>query len=156
MANNLGRISGQLLKDNLTRNGHDLQFDTDLLFLNVNSRYIGINTDSSGKRLQVNGNTLTTNLIVDDTFTSTPNITVSDNQITSNVGLNISASGRVYADRIKTDQLEINNNTIYSLANDDNIMIEPAGSGTLEVYNNLNITGKLYTPYDIRPQHNKY
>jgi hypothetical protein len=149
MANNLGRISGQLLKDNLTRNGHDLQFDTDLLFLNVNSRYIGINTDSSGKRLQVNGNTLTTNLIVDDTFTSTPNITVSNNQIVSNVSLNISASGGVYADRIKTDQLEINNNTIYSLANDDNIMIEPVGSGTLEVYNNLNVTGKLYTPYDI-------
>ena len=150
MANNLGRISGQLLKDNLTRNGHDLSFhvaqsslDTPLLKLNVTSRYIGINTDAAGRRLQIDGTTRTTDLIVDNTFTSTPNITISNNEIASDVFLNVSASGRVYADRIKTDQLEINNNTIYSLANNDNIDIEPVGIGTLEVYNNLNITGNL-------------
>ena len=38
----LGRISGQLLKDNLTRNGHDLTFDIDLLHLDVTNRKIGI------------------------------------------------------------------------------------------------------------------
>jgi hypothetical protein len=150
MANALGRISGQLLKDNLTRNGHDLQLDTDLVYLNVNSRYIGINTDGPFRPLLVNGTTLTTNLIVDNSFTNSSTtldpddkITISSNEINSGTVLNLSASGYIYADRIKTDQLEINNNTIYSL-DGNSIELRPIGAGSLDIYNNLNITGNLW------------
>ena len=148
MANTLGRISGQLLKDNLTRNDHDLAFDTDLLFLNVNSRYIGINTDVAFRPLLVNGTTLTTNLIV-DTELSMPNITISSNEITSTDVLNFVASSHIYADRIKTDDLDINANTIYSLNTDSIVEIRPAGTGTVDIHSNVNITGDLYSPYDL-------
>lgn len=150
MANALGRISGQLLKDNLTRNGHDLAFDTDLVFLNVNSRYIGINTDGPFRPLLVNGTTLTTNLVVDNSFTNTSltidpddKITISGNEIASGSNLNLLATNYIYADSIKTDQLEINNNTIYSL-DGNSIEIRPNGTGNLDIYNNLNVTGNLW------------
>ncbi len=157
MANALGRISGQLLKDNLTRNGHDLQFDTDLVYLNVNSRYIGINTDSPFRPLLVDGTTLTTNLIVDNSFTNASitldaddKITISGNEINSGTVLNLSASNYIYADSIRTDQLNFNNNAIYSLANNDKVELRPNGTGTLEVFSNLNITGNLRA-HDVGP-----
>ena len=40
----VGRISGPLLKSNLIRNGIDLAFETDLLYLDVTSQRIGIKT----------------------------------------------------------------------------------------------------------------
>jgi len=40
----VGRISGPLLKANLLRNGVDLAFETDLLYLDVNNSRIGVNT----------------------------------------------------------------------------------------------------------------
>ena len=39
----VGRISGPLLKENLLRNGIDLAFETNLLYLDVNNQKIGIN-----------------------------------------------------------------------------------------------------------------
>ena len=60
----LGRISGPLLKDNLLRDGVDLAFETDLLYLNVNDRRIGVNIASPTVDLEVDGTTRTTNLIV--------------------------------------------------------------------------------------------
>ncbi len=40
----VGRISGPLLKENLIRNGVDLAFETDLLYLDVNNQRIGVKT----------------------------------------------------------------------------------------------------------------
>ena len=39
-----GRISGPLLKSNLVRNGVNLAFETDLLYLDVNNNRVGIKT----------------------------------------------------------------------------------------------------------------
>jgi hypothetical protein len=49
----LGRISGQLLQANLTRNGVDLDFrnaasDTPLLFFDVANNRLGVNKDAPG------------------------------------------------------------------------------------------------------------
>ena len=60
----VGRISGPLLKSNLIRNGIDLAFDTDLLYLDVNNKRIGINTSNPQYALDVSGTTRTTNLVV--------------------------------------------------------------------------------------------
>jgi len=145
MANNLGRISGQLLKDDLTRNGHDLAFDTDLLFLNVNSKYIGVNSDTPFRPLLVNGTTTTTDLIA--TGFSNPHLVITTDHITSDGNINLSAAIKVYADSITTDDIEINNNTISTTST--NLELRPNGGGTVNINSNLNITGKLYTPYDI-------
>jgi hypothetical protein len=58
----IGRISGPLLKDNLTRDGVPLAFETDLLYLNVVSptnltARIGIKTDNPGYTLDIAGTT---------------------------------------------------------------------------------------------------
>jgi len=51
----IGRISGSVLKANLTRNGTDLAFETNLLYLDVTNSYVGIGTSSPSTALHVNG-----------------------------------------------------------------------------------------------------
>ncbi len=55
MPSTVGKINGQMLENNLLRNGVDLAFDTDLIYLDVNSGRIGINTDTPFRPLLVNG-----------------------------------------------------------------------------------------------------
>ena len=56
----IGRISGSVLKSNLTRNGTDLAFETNLLYLDVTNSRVGIGTSEPTTALQVNGTTTTT------------------------------------------------------------------------------------------------
>ena len=153
MANALGRISGQLLKDNLTRNGHDLEFDQyglvePILKLDVTNRYIGVNTDSSARALQVPGLIRTTNLI--STGLDTPQIDINNNEIISATDINFSAATQVYADTISTDNIKIYNNVISTTTLNTNLELSPNGIGTVEVYNDFNITGNLRA-HDIGP-----
>ena len=60
----LGRISGPLLKSNLVRDGVDLAFETDLLYIDVNNARIGVNNSSPTTDLDVNCTTSTTFVIV--------------------------------------------------------------------------------------------
>ena len=80
----IGRISGPLLKANLVRDGVDLAFETDLLYLDVNHARIGIKTATPRYDLDVNGTTRTTNLIVDNSG-KIGNITLQANNITSTI-----------------------------------------------------------------------
>jgi hypothetical protein len=59
----IGRISGSMLKSNLTRNGVDLAFETNILYLDVTNSRVGIGTSSPSTALQVNGTTTTTGLV---------------------------------------------------------------------------------------------
>ena len=51
----IGRISGPLLAKNLLRDGVDLAFETDLLYLDVTSGRIGIRKNNPAYELDVNG-----------------------------------------------------------------------------------------------------
>ena len=51
----IGRISGSVLKSNLTRNGVDLAFETNLLYLDVTNSRVGIGTSEPATALDVNG-----------------------------------------------------------------------------------------------------
>ena len=51
----IGRISGSVLKSNLTRNGTDLAFETNLLYLDVTNSRVGIGTSSPTTTLDVSG-----------------------------------------------------------------------------------------------------
>ncbi len=65
----IGRISGPLLKSNLLRNGTDLAFETDLLYLDVTNRRIGVKTTSPQYTLDVQGVARVTDLeITNNTF----------------------------------------------------------------------------------------
>jgi hypothetical protein len=83
-----------MLESNLSRNGFDLAFETDLLYLDVINGRIGIKTDAPGNfALDVNGNarvqgnqTITGDLVVQGTTTTidSQNLVVEDNIITIN------------------------------------------------------------------------
>ena len=51
---NVGKISGQLLRANLTRIS-DLAFETDLLYIGHTNGKIGIRTDAPTRDFQVSG-----------------------------------------------------------------------------------------------------
>ena len=69
MSNQIGRISGSLLKDDLLRNGVDLAFETDLLYFDVVNQRVGVRTSSPTRGLNINGSMFTTNLLVDNLLT---------------------------------------------------------------------------------------
>ena len=49
----IGRISGQMLKSNLSRSGTDLTFETNLLALDVSNSRVGVGTASPAVKLHV-------------------------------------------------------------------------------------------------------
>ena len=65
----VGRITGPLLSKNLLRDGVDLAFETDLLYLDVKDGRIGIKTVNPQYTLDVNGSTNVTSLRVQTTST---------------------------------------------------------------------------------------
>ena len=65
----IGRISGPLLKANLLREGVDLAFETNLLYLDVNNSRVGINNASPQYDLDVTGTTRTPGLQVSGSST---------------------------------------------------------------------------------------
>jgi hypothetical protein len=84
----VGRITGPLLARNLTRDGIDLSFETDLLYLDVTNGRIGIKTDTPGYTLDVNGDTnilalrvVTTSTLGNLSISSTPASTVLSNSV---------------------------------------------------------------------------
>ena len=109
----VGRISGPLLKSNLLRNGVDLAFETDLLYLDVNNSRIGINTSNPQHALDVYGTLNATDLrtsssiIVGDTIISANSISNSNGAI--NLG---SADEVTYQNKLVIDSIQINDNTI--------------------------------------------
>jgi len=60
----IGRISGPMLVMNLERQGLDLSIDGNLIYFDVNQRYVGINTDSPQQALDVRGVAQVSNLTV--------------------------------------------------------------------------------------------
>ena len=178
MAGNLGRISGHLLKDNLLRNGQDLAFDTDLLYLKISpvvepnvadedgdpnydpglpsellGTGIGVNIDVPVYDLDINNSTLTTNNIV-DTQASIDNIIIQSTSLfTTGLGpINLipnQSNPYIRHDRLITDSLEINDNYIKSLSSDQNIELRPNANGTIELIADTNVTGSLYVTGNI-------
>jgi hypothetical protein len=52
----IGKISGVMLQSDLTRQGQDLSFDGNLLYLDVVNRRVGVNTTTPNNTVSVNGN----------------------------------------------------------------------------------------------------
>lgn len=142
----IGRISGPLLKANLIRDGVDLAFETDLLYLDVNNSRVGINTASPQYDLDVNGTTRTNNLTVANQFnigdfTITGN-TISSTQNTINF---IAGAGETtaYHSRLIVNDIEINGNVISTNVSNSNIELRPNGTGIVQINSSASITGNL-------------
>lgn len=112
----LGRISGPLLSEDLRRNGVNLAFDTDKLYLNVTNKYVGFGTNTPTRTLTAPGNS---------------------RFLRTDAGL---------ADLIVTTQADIGNltfNDIDKIQNftNNNITISPAAGDQLITFNGLGSTG---------------
>jgi len=142
----IGRISGPLLKANLIREGVNLAFETDLLYLDVNNSRIGVKTATPQYELDVNGTTRTTNLIV-DTQADIAQFTVTGNTISSsNNVINFIPTGgaaTVYHSRLQVNDLEIQGNTISTFVSNSNIELRPNGLGIVDIYSNTTVNGNL-------------
>jgi hypothetical protein len=148
----VGRISGPLLKANLLRNGVDLAFETDLLYLDVNNGRIGVKKTNPSYELDVNGTVQTTDWIATNSAT-TGNLTFQGNTISSTLGtIELTPSGGdpvIYHSRIQVDSLEMNDNTISTIDSNASIELAPNGTGTIELLGNTNVTGNLYATGNI-------
>ncbi len=141
----IGRIGGQALSDNLLRAGVDLAFETDLLYLDVTNNRIGIKDSTPIYDLDVNSNIITNDLTV-TTQVAVGNIRVNiPKTFTTSVGgidVYINGGGEIWHDRLITDNLIIDGNLISSTTN-SNIVLDPNGSGTVELLADTNITGDV-------------
>jgi hypothetical protein len=142
----IGRISGPLLKNNLIRDGIDLAFETDLLYLDVTNFRISVNKVAPTHDLDVDGTTRTTNLIV-DTQLDIGNFHITGNTISSDLPtITFNPSGNeptIYHSKLWVDDIQIYQNTISTLISDADLELRPNGSGTIELVATTNVTGNL-------------
>ena len=151
----LGRISGGVLKDNLLRQGVDLNFKNTnssiaLLHLDVNNSKIGINTESPTDVLTIPTTLASSNLI--STYNNIANFTIDPSQIVALGGdgnINFNAANNIFATAIATDNLKIDFNTISTTTTDTNIELRPNGNGTVNIQSNWNVTGNLHATGNI-------
>ena len=144
-----GRIGGGVLKDNLERQGVNLNFknisdSTALLHLDVNNSKIGINTEAASDALTIPTPLASTNLI--STYNNIANFTIDQSQIVALGGdgfINFNAANNIFATAIATDDLKIDSNTISTTTDNTNIELRPNGNGTVNINSNWNITGSL-------------
>ena len=148
----IGRISGPLLKANLNREGIDLAFETDLLYLDVNNSRIGVKTATPQYDLDVNGTTRTTNLIV-DTQADIAQFTITGNTISSsNNVINFIPTGgqaTVYHSRLQVNDFELQGNVISTTVSNSNIELRPNGIGIVDIYSNTTVNGNLTVTGDV-------
>ena len=146
----IGRIGGQVLTDNLLRAGVDLAFETDLLYLDVTNRRIGIKDSTPSYDLDINNDLKTTDLTV-DTQAAIANLRINaPNTISTLVGgidVFINGGGEIFHDRMisrtsGTDFLSFDGNRITSFSN-SNVVFDPNGTGQMLIGASTNVTGNV-------------
>ena len=154
MGRELGRISGPLLAENLLRNGNNLAFDTNLIYLDVVNGWVGVKNSTPTRTLNINGTT-NSPYVIADTSGVFANLEVTASQI-QNVSGNITLSPNqslnptVNAPRLTTASFDITTNSISNTTLDSNITLDPMGTGQLVVTTtNVDIRGSLHATGNI-------
>lgn len=162
----LGRISGPLLSANLLRNGTNLAFEDDLIYLDVNGFQVGVKTASPSEPLEVNGTARTTNLKVDDKA-DISDLTFQLNKIQNRLGGAIYIAANGLTGTVSTERIEVGANGITNLRIDTTDITNPVlgsdidikayslsdfvnfNTNRFEVNGNLNATGSITADGDI-------
>jgi hypothetical protein len=150
----MGRVSGPLLSENLLRNGEDLAFETNLLYLNVNTGTIGIKTDLPTSTLTINGTIKSNNLAV-NTQADIANLSIYINKIQNvissiTISPNQSTDPTVTATEFQTANLSFTSQSISNLITNDNINITANGTGTVKFTTpSVNVSGWMHATGNI-------
>jgi hypothetical protein len=158
----LGRISGKLLSANLERNGADLTFqdgasDPPILYLDVTNMRVGIEGSPATSLARPSLSLPVYDLDVNDDV-KTRFVTVTNQANLDNLTFNVSGTigsttgpilikstditAIVPYDRILSDYLVLDNNVISSISN-NNIRLDPNGTGRVVYEADTRITGNL-------------
>ena len=146
---NVGRISGPLLKANLTRTS-DLAFETNLLYIDVINNRIGVKNDAPTREFLVSGDAIYRGNLIATNSASIGNINIdgpTDTFSTLTGPINMVATTNFQMTELRTGNLAFTNSGIRAY-NGGDIRIEPgpgAGGGVADAeYNNgtiINVTG---------------
>lgn len=148
----IGRISGPLLKANLLRDGVNLAFENDLLFLDVVNGRVGIKTANPTHDLTVNGSTRTTNLEVTNQADIAQFTIVGNTISSSNSTINLEPTGSnpvVYQGKIVTGDLEITGSSISITQLDVDLEFNTLGTGKVNVNGNMLVNGDVHVTGNI-------
>jgi hypothetical protein len=133
----LGRISGPLLSADLRRNGVNLAFDHDKLYLNVTNKYVGFGTNTPTRTLTAPGNSR---------FART-NSALADLIVTTQASI----GNLTFNDTDKIQNFTNNNITISPAAGDQLITFNGLGSTGYFAFLNNSLTGTANTEINISP-----
>jgi len=129
----LGRISGPLLADNLLRNGTNLAFDTQVLYLDVVNKRIGANNSAPATDLYTPTAIDSTNVTV-DTASTIANFYITTNNI-QNATAGITLGSPVITPGLSTNNLYLSTNTVANTVTNNDINITPNGTGDINFAN---------------------
>ena len=140
----IGRISGPLLKANLLREGVNLAFENDLLYLDVNNSRVGINTASPQYDLDVNGTTRSIGVEV-STLANIADVTITGNSISTTQPTLVlgTADNVIYQNRLTIDSFDLDGNTISTNVTNADIELAPNGTGSVEIFGDTNVYGNI-------------
>jgi len=133
----LGRISGPLLSEDLRRNGVNLAFDHDKLYLNVVNKYVGFGTNTPTRTLTAPGTSR---------FART-NSALSDLIVTTQAGI----GNLTFNDTDKIQNFTNNNITISPAVGDQLVTFNGLGSTGYFAFLNNSLTGTTNTEINISP-----
>ena len=122
-----GRISGPLLKENLTRSS-DLAFETDLLFIGHTNDKIGIRTDAPTRELTIVGTTKIPQDLLATNSTTFGNMLFDQDGIralTGPITISTGAGGSINYDELRTEHISFTNSTIKAFNTNSDIEFHP-------------------------------
>jgi hypothetical protein len=133
----LGRISGPLLSEDLRRNGVNLAFDNDKLYLNVTNKYVGFGTNTPTRTLTAPGNSKFARI----------NPALSDLIVTTQADI----GNLTFNNTDKIQNFTNNNIVINPAAGDQLITFNGLGSTDYFAFLNNSLTGTTNTEINISP-----
>jgi hypothetical protein len=149
MPNPVGRISGPLLRNNLTRT-EDLAFETDLLYISHTGSRIGVKTDSPTRTLQVNGTLNLPNNIIATNSAVFGDMTFNSTGISALSGvISITSAGTIEAPNLRVGDIFFDGNVLGTYTTDSDLQLEANGTGSVMFNSSVEVTGNIHATGDI-------